>query len=202
MCERPQTTRPPLCSLHHPRTMGRWTAFLQVWVPIIPFLKVKDFLSSVVTCGIPGYVPHGQTVGFGHSFGDSVVTSCKPGFQLVGSRRRSCLGNGTWSGDRPRCQGRIFTPSLNLTFSPLQSWHVHWRPSLNMVVLLSQPDEAGNWPAAPQYQSMQMSNSPVPRVINWKALTKCVAWEMGDLVAIFQSANHFPVSCLLCGYFG
>ena len=23
MCERPQTTRPPLCSLHHPRTMGR-----------------------------------------------------------------------------------------------------------------------------------------------------------------------------------
>ena len=73
---------------------------------------------SVVTCGVPDYVEHGQTVGFGHSFGDSVVTTCKPGFKLVGSPRRSCLDNGTWSGEKPRCQGKIAHPSCSHIFSP------------------------------------------------------------------------------------
>ena len=84
--------------------------------PLSPLLF--SFSSSVVTCGIPGYVEHGQTVGFGHSFGDSVVTACKPGFELVGSPRRSCLSNGTWSGEKPRCQGEIVHHFSSSLFSP------------------------------------------------------------------------------------
>ena len=85
--------------------------------PVSLFLFSSSSSSSVVTCGVPGYVEHGQTVGFGHSFGDSVVTTCKPGFKLVGSPRRSCLSNGTWSGEKPRCQGKIVHPSCSQIFS-------------------------------------------------------------------------------------
>ena len=94
----------------------------------VPSHVLYSFSSSVVTCGIPGYVEHGQTVGFGHSFGDSVVTTCKPGFKLVGSPRRSCLSNGTWSGVKPSCQGKIVHPSCSHLFSPRGNMYTDIRP--------------------------------------------------------------------------
>ena len=55
-------------------------------------------------CGFPGYIDNGQTSGLDYYFGDSIINSCDEGFRLVGLRSQSCLGNGSWSGDRPECR--------------------------------------------------------------------------------------------------
>uniref|UniRef100_A0AAQ4PH74 CUB and Sushi multiple domains 1 n=1 Tax=Gasterosteus aculeatus aculeatus TaxID=481459 RepID=A0AAQ4PH74_GASAC len=58
---------------------------------------------KVIQCGPPPQVHHGKVEGTDHSWGSSVSYSCFHGYQLSTSAVLSCEGNGTWTGDVPKC---------------------------------------------------------------------------------------------------
>uniref|UniRef100_A0AAQ4RPP2 CUB and Sushi multiple domains 1 n=1 Tax=Gasterosteus aculeatus aculeatus TaxID=481459 RepID=A0AAQ4RPP2_GASAC len=58
---------------------------------------------QVIQCGPPPQVHHGKVEGTDHSWGSSVSYSCFHGYQLSTSAVLSCEGNGTWTGDVPKC---------------------------------------------------------------------------------------------------
>ena len=79
----------------------------------VSFLKssVKIFLSQlhVVDCSELPQPEHGSVMcDYGSdrraSFEDVCQYSCEDGFDLVGSRSRSCLSTGMWSNDEPTCR--------------------------------------------------------------------------------------------------
>ncbi|NXA29131.1 LYAM3 protein, partial [Ibidorhyncha struthersii] len=41
------------------------------------------------------------------TFGSMCAFSCQTGFALMGSKSRECTATGTWTGDAPRCEGRV-----------------------------------------------------------------------------------------------
>lgn len=47
---------------------------------------------------------NGQVSVSGNAAGDEAVYSCNRGFVLFGNSRRSCGGNGAWSGNEPTCR--------------------------------------------------------------------------------------------------
>ena len=59
-----------------------------------------------ISCGYPGYIINGLVHGQSFSYGDTVTYNCTKGFRLVGSgqSRRTCQGDGSWSGAAPECQ--------------------------------------------------------------------------------------------------
>ncbi|XP_069079880.1 CUB and sushi domain-containing protein 2 [Pleurodeles waltl] len=56
-----------------------------------------------VFCGDPGIPAHGRREDRGFSYRSSVFFSCSPPMVLVGSSRRFCQFDGTWSGTQPSC---------------------------------------------------------------------------------------------------
>ncbi|CAH2222352.1 Hypothetical predicted protein [Pelobates cultripes] len=56
-----------------------------------------------VFCGDPGIPAHARRVDRGFSFRSSISFSCPPPLLLVGSSRRFCNFDGTWSGTQPNC---------------------------------------------------------------------------------------------------
>ena len=76
-----------------------------MWVFSI-FRNYIDLNVLVINCGFPGYIENGQTSGFDYYFGDSILNSCNDGYKLSGQRLQSCLGNGSWSGEKPKCEGK------------------------------------------------------------------------------------------------
>ncbi|XP_036397589.1 CUB and sushi domain-containing protein 1-like [Megalops cyprinoides] len=56
-----------------------------------------------VFCGDPGVPAQGRRDDRGFTFLSSVVFSCFPPLVLVGSARRYCQSDGTWSGTQPSC---------------------------------------------------------------------------------------------------
>ena len=54
-------------------------------------------------CGFPGHIDHGRTSGLEYYFGDTILNTCHDGFTLRGESVQTCLGNGSWSGERPKC---------------------------------------------------------------------------------------------------
>lgn len=54
-------------------------------------------------CGNPGTPGNGLKIGTNYTFPNSVRFTCNRGFQLVGSSRRDCQTDGTWSGTSARC---------------------------------------------------------------------------------------------------
>lgn len=59
-----------------------------------------------VFCGDPGVPPRGRREDRGFSYRSSVSYSCHPPLVLVGSPRRFCQSDGTWSGTQPSCIGK------------------------------------------------------------------------------------------------
>nr|XP_048312083.1 CUB and sushi domain-containing protein 1 [Myodes glareolus] len=56
-----------------------------------------------VFCGDPGTPAEGRLSGKSFTFKSEVFIQCKPPFVLVGSSRRTCQADGTWSGVQPTC---------------------------------------------------------------------------------------------------
>ncbi|XP_057355961.1 CUB and sushi domain-containing protein 2 isoform X3 [Manis pentadactyla] len=68
---------------------GSWTGELPQCFPVF--------------CGDPGIPPRGRREDRGFSYRSSVSFSCQPPLMLVGSPRRFCQSDGTWSGTQPSC---------------------------------------------------------------------------------------------------
>uniref|UniRef100_A0A7N4NRF0 CUB and Sushi multiple domains 2 n=1 Tax=Sarcophilus harrisii TaxID=9305 RepID=A0A7N4NRF0_SARHA len=67
-----------------------------------------------VFCGDPGVPPYGRREDRGFSYRSSVSYSCPPPLVLVGSSRRFCQSDGTWSGTQPSC----IDPALTMCTDP------------------------------------------------------------------------------------
>ncbi|KAK1340237.1 hypothetical protein QTO34_018803 [Cnephaeus nilssonii] len=70
---------------------GSWTGELPQCFPVF--------------CGDPGVPARGRREDRGFSYRSSVSFSCQPPLVLVGSPRRFCQSDGTWSGTQPSCIG-------------------------------------------------------------------------------------------------
>ena len=66
-----------------------------------------SFISAAVFCGDPGMPAQGRREDLGFTYLSSVSFSCYPPLVLVGSTRRYCQYDGTWSGTQPSCIGRL-----------------------------------------------------------------------------------------------
>lgn len=62
---------------------------------------------SAVFCGDPGIPAQGRREDRGFTYLSSVSFSCYPPLVLVGSTRRYCQYDGTWSGTQPSCIGKL-----------------------------------------------------------------------------------------------
>jgi hypothetical protein len=58
---------------------------------------------SVVNCGNPGAVSNARRTGSSFTYNSVVSYTCNPGYRISGSERRTCQGDGTWSGISPKC---------------------------------------------------------------------------------------------------
>ena len=56
-------------------------------------------------CGDPGIPAEGRLSGKNFTYRSEVFFQCKPPLLLVGSSRRVCQADGTWSGVQPTCIG-------------------------------------------------------------------------------------------------
>lgn len=79
---------------------GSWTGELPQCFPVF--------------CGDPGVPPRGRREDRGFSYRSSVSFSCQPPLVLVGSPRRFCQSDGTWSGTQPSC----IDPTLTVCADP------------------------------------------------------------------------------------
>ncbi|XP_010831715.1 PREDICTED: CUB and sushi domain-containing protein 1-like [Bison bison bison] len=61
------------------------------------------FSSEAVFCGDPGTPAEGRLSGKSFTYRSEVFFQCKSPFLLVGSSRRVCQADGTWSGVQPTC---------------------------------------------------------------------------------------------------
>lgn len=61
--------------------------------------------SAAVFCGDPGTPAEGHLSGKSFTYRSEVSFQCKVPFILVGSSRRTCQADGTWSGVQPTCIG-------------------------------------------------------------------------------------------------
>nr|XP_060479509.1 CUB and sushi domain-containing protein 2 isoform X3 [Panthera onca] len=79
---------------------GSWTGELPQCFPVF--------------CGDPGVPARGRREDRGFSYRSSVSFSCQPPLVLVGSPRRFCQSDGTWSGTQPSC----IDPTLTMCTDP------------------------------------------------------------------------------------
>lgn len=66
---------------------------------------IEHYFSTVVDCGILKSLDHG-TVTMEDSrttHGAQALYACHENYTLIGSERRTCTGDGTWSGEAPKC---------------------------------------------------------------------------------------------------
>jgi len=70
---------------------------------------------TVVDCGRTQTIPYGQITypNKGATYlGSSVEYSCAPNYNLHGNAKRTCMPNGLWSGNTPKCEGSFPLPYI------------------------------------------------------------------------------------------
>lgn len=60
-----------------------------------------------VKCILPGDLKDGMKSTSANSYNTVVTYTCNQGFRLVGSTTRTCQADGSWSGEHPRCIGKM-----------------------------------------------------------------------------------------------
>ena len=72
---------------------------------IIPFSSGQD-------CGLLRPPHNGWIFGSETTHPHSMMFSCGSGFTLDGSSERTCLRNGSWSGQQPKCLRKTICPTI------------------------------------------------------------------------------------------
>lgn len=85
--------------------------FLVIYLYIL-YLFVIILFSSGQDCGLLRPPPNGWIFGSKTTHPHSVIFSCGVGFTLDGSSERTCLRNGSWSGQQPKCRRKTMIDSL------------------------------------------------------------------------------------------
>jgi len=58
---------------------------------------------ELIDCGDPGTPANGERVGSEFTYGKTITYDCDPGYQISGSRSRTCQLDGSWSGSVATC---------------------------------------------------------------------------------------------------
>ncbi|CAH2296000.1 sushi domain-containing 2 [Pelobates cultripes] len=66
-------------------------------------ISLIESLQPVVSCGWLAPPANGTKTGNTYLEGSVIIFHCNNGFILIGSRQRTCLPNGSWSGDTAQC---------------------------------------------------------------------------------------------------
>uniref|UniRef100_A0A673BJS4 CUB and Sushi multiple domains 2 n=1 Tax=Sphaeramia orbicularis TaxID=375764 RepID=A0A673BJS4_9TELE len=82
---------------------GNWSGEKPQCFLLCPKCDIFTRLESTVFCGDPGMPAQGKREDRGFTYLSSVSFSCYPPLVLVGSTRRYCQYDGTWSGTQPSC---------------------------------------------------------------------------------------------------
>ncbi|XP_034471250.1 sushi, von Willebrand factor type A, EGF and pentraxin domain-containing protein 1 isoform X4 [Hippoglossus hippoglossus] len=75
------------------------------WTPSILTVSCE-----LVVCENPPTLLHGVTEGDGYNYGDFVMYSCLPGFDMKGDSIQTCQGDRAWSGTQPVCVAQSCGP--------------------------------------------------------------------------------------------
>jgi len=75
------------------------------WIFFSPETFTISFVIAAVDCGQLTAPVNGTRFGTKTFFPNSMTFSCDEGFDLIGSSRRTCQSNGTWSGSSTTCKG-------------------------------------------------------------------------------------------------
>ncbi|KAM6949553.1 LOW QUALITY PROTEIN: sushi, von Willebrand factor type A, EGF and pentraxin domain-containing protein 1 [Aplochiton taeniatus] len=156
-------------------------------------------LSSVscemVRCDQPPPVPHGITEGDSYNYGDIVMYTCLPGYNMKGDSVQTCQGDGNWSGFQPECvvgqgcnspkdvvNGKVQEHSLsNGRALEFQCEKGYTLVGDHLVVCTGE----GMWSSA--FPTCQPNPCPAPP--GWR-----VSSETGS-VQVFHVGQAVPVSC-------
>ncbi|XP_013383226.1 sushi, von Willebrand factor type A, EGF and pentraxin domain-containing protein 1 [Lingula anatina] len=74
----------------------------QTWSGVAPFCEV-------IRCSVPKAVANGMIMLNGYKVGEVAEYKCNNGYEIIGSAKRTCQNDKTWSGSDPSC-GKIFCP--------------------------------------------------------------------------------------------
>ncbi|XP_028329615.1 sushi, von Willebrand factor type A, EGF and pentraxin domain-containing protein 1 isoform X2 [Gouania willdenowi] len=90
------------------------------WAP-----GVQSVSCEMVTCEKPPPVPHGVTEGDSYNYGDFIVFSCLPGYDIKGDSVQTCQADRTWSGTQPVCvvSGPSCGPPPAVKHAQIQTTH-------------------------------------------------------------------------------
>lgn len=93
---------PPLEDIELKPNMVSGSPYIALFLSVLPI-----FIFAAVFCGDPGMPAKGRREDRGFTYLSSVSFSCYAPLILVGSNRRYCQYDGTWSGTQPSCIGKI-----------------------------------------------------------------------------------------------
>lgn len=110
-------------------------------------------------CGDPGVPARGRREDRGFSYRSSVSFSCQPPLVLVGSPRRFCQSDGTWSGTQPSCIGERAPGGARLPGGPGRCLP-RPRASLQEAGSGLWAPRAGQGPSQPGGQGQQVAPRP------------------------------------------
>lgn len=105
------------------------------------FLSSSSIFAAVF-CGDPGIPAQGRREDRGFTYLSSVSFSCDPPLVLVGSARRYCQYDGTWSGTQPSCIGElhILLHKLSTHFDfYIKLYHIWHKPFIWLLHYLPFP---------------------------------------------------------------
>ncbi|XP_039996882.1 sushi, von Willebrand factor type A, EGF and pentraxin domain-containing protein 1 isoform X2 [Xiphias gladius] len=86
------------------------------WTPSILTVSCE-----FVVCEKPPPLLHGVTEGDSYNYGDVVMYSCLPGFDMKGDSIQTCQGDRTWSGTQPVCAAQSCGPPPTVKNAQVQT---------------------------------------------------------------------------------
>ncbi|KAK1890334.1 Sushi von Willebrand factor type A EGF and pentraxin domain containing protein 1, partial [Dissostichus eleginoides] len=93
------------------------------WAP-----SVSSVSCELVFCEKPPPLLHGVSEGDSYNYGDFVMYSCLPGFDMKGDSVQTCQGDRTWSGTQPVCVAQSCGPPPTVQHAQVQmtgDTHLH-----------------------------------------------------------------------------
>ncbi|XP_034005924.1 LOW QUALITY PROTEIN: sushi, von Willebrand factor type A, EGF and pentraxin domain-containing protein 1 [Trematomus bernacchii] len=93
------------------------------WAP-----SISSVSCELVFCEKPPPLLHGVTEGDSYNYGDFVMYSCLPGFDMKGDSVQTCQGDRTWSGTQPVCVAQSCGPPPTVQHAQVQmtgDTHLH-----------------------------------------------------------------------------